>query len=214
MNEPGRRSTGTPAPLRVLFVCTANIARSPYAERRARQALEGLNVTVASAGIPGYPGRSMDEEMARLLQERGGDPTGHVSREVTDEVLARADLVLPFEFAQHMKLLDAHPDHAAKGIGFGHLATAARRLVDAGETLPPVGDVDELAHFVRQHAGPDSMSYDIDDPYRRGAKVATTCANQIDQRLDLVLPWLVGEELPKLAASEVDAPKRRWRWPW
>lgn len=35
-------------PLRVLFVCTANIARSPYAERRARQLLGDVPIAVAS----------------------------------------------------------------------------------------------------------------------------------------------------------------------
>ena len=47
-----RRSTGTHAPSTVLFVCTANISRSPYAERRARQVLPDADagITFASAG--------------------------------------------------------------------------------------------------------------------------------------------------------------------
>ena len=41
-------------PLRVLFVCTANIARSPYLEVRARQlAGPGVGVEFGSAGVPG-----------------------------------------------------------------------------------------------------------------------------------------------------------------
>lgn len=208
----GRRSTGERAPLRVLFVCTANISRSPYAERRARQALAGWNVAVASAGIPGYPGRSMDEEMAKLLVERGGDASGHVSRAVTDDVLEAADLILPFEFGHHMKLLDAHPDHAHKIVGFGQLATAVKRMTGEDDVLPPVDDVDDLVRVVTQQAGPNSMSHDVEDPYRRGSKVATACADQIDEHLDQILPFLAGADLPKLAASE-EAPRKR-RWPW
>lgn len=62
-------------PLRVLFVCTANIARSPYGERRVVQLSHGETLSVASAGIPGYPGRGMDQEMAAQLRTRGGEPT-------------------------------------------------------------------------------------------------------------------------------------------
>ncbi len=213
MTEPGRRSNGSPAPLRVLFVCTANISRSPYAERRARQVLDGWNVEITSAGIPGYPGRGMDEEMAKLLLARGADAAGHVSRVVNDEIFEGSDLVLTFEFGHHMKLLDAHPEHRHKIVGIGQLATAVRRLEESGERLPAVDDVEDLAEVVRKNAGANSMTYDVDDPYRRGTKVAIACADEIDRHLDRILPFIAGAELPKLAASEVSAPKKK-RWPW
>ena len=49
---------------RLLFVCTANICRSAYAEVRARQML-GLDAGWAffSAGVPGTVGREMDPPM-------------------------------------------------------------------------------------------------------------------------------------------------------
>lgn len=214
MTEPGRRSSGTPAPLRLLFVCTANISRSPYAERRARQVLDGWNVEISSAGIPGYPGRDMDEEMAKLLPPRGADATGHVSRAVTDEILENADLVLTFEFGHHMKLLDAHPEHGHKVLGIGQLAAAVRRLEEAGERLPAVDDVDDLTEVVLRNAGANSMTYDVDDPYRRGTKVAIACADEIDRHLDRILPFIAGADLPRLAASEAAPPKKKKRWPW
>lgn len=166
MTEAGRRSTGRAAPLRVLFVCTANISRSPYAERRSRQAVPDGAVVFTSAGVPGYPGRAMDPEMERLLLERGGSSDGHASRSVSDEIIAGVDLVLPFEFGQHMKLLDAFPDAGAKIIGLGQFAAAASAL-EAGDG--PVVDLEDLRHSVVQAAGPNSMSFDVDDPYQRGA---------------------------------------------
>lgn len=209
----GRRSSGETRPLRILFVCTANISRSPYAERRARQALTGWNVEFHSAGIPGYPGRGMDREMAHVLELRGGSAEGHVSQAVSDELMRDANLVLPFEFAQHMKLLEAFPDQAAKILGVGQVGAAARAMTAAWVSLLPVDDVDDLAELVAEHVGVNSMSYDIEDPYRRGPKVALACADQIDEHLDLILPLLSGADLPKLAASEPRRAERRG-WPW
>ncbi|MCA0290277.1 MAG: hypothetical protein LCH82_01215 [Actinobacteria bacterium] len=47
----------------VLFVCTANISRSPYAELVARARYGGRGIRFASAGVPGTVGRSLDPEM-------------------------------------------------------------------------------------------------------------------------------------------------------
>ena len=57
---------------RLLFVCTANICRSAYAEVRARQML-GLDAGWAffSAGVPGTVGREMDPPMVAQAVAQG-----------------------------------------------------------------------------------------------------------------------------------------------
>ena len=175
------------APLRVLFVCTANVSRSPYAERRAAQRLAGLGgapVTVSSAGIPGYPGRSMDEQMASQLRARGADPEGHVSRSLTAELLSAADLVVTFEFGQRMRIIDAWPEQGAKVFGL-------RQLGDALGQLPADTDRHDLPERVHAVSAPDSMGWDVRDPYRRGSKAARVCADDIDAALRQILPTLV-----------------------
>ena len=58
----------------VLFVCTANICRSAFAERWAGHLLGGdTSVGVASAGTHGYVDAPMDPPMAEELQARGAD---------------------------------------------------------------------------------------------------------------------------------------------
>ena len=173
-------------PLRVLFVCTANISRSPYAERRAADLLPGHDVTVASAGVPGLPGREMDPEMAAQLRAHGGDPEGHVSRSLTGDLLAQVDLVLTFEFAQRMRVLDAWPQHAAKVFGL-HQFTDALALVSPGVTGKA------LETEVARVSAPDSMTWDVADPYRRGRRVAGKCADEIDVALDLLVPALTAQ---------------------
>jgi protein-tyrosine phosphatase len=86
---------------RILFVCTGNICRSPFAERlftaRLREALGAEAVAqfeVGSAGTWGLVGEPMQPEAARALVERGGDPAGFVARELTVDLVLEADLVL------------------------------------------------------------------------------------------------------------------------
>ena len=184
-------------PLRVVFVCTANISRSPYAERRASQlAHPDAAIEFSSAGIPGHPGRPMHDQMAAILREQGGSPEGHVSRSLNWWILATADLVLTFEFAQHMRILDAWPDQDVKVMGLLQFVDAAERLgtVVPGITEPPTSQPRAVPTWVAEAASlarPNSMTRDIADPYRRGEKAARECAAQIDDALARVLPLLV-----------------------
>ncbi|GAA4407662.1 hypothetical protein GCM10023168_23950 [Fodinibacter luteus] len=176
------------APLRVLFVCTANIARSPYAERRASQLLpdhapEGRGVWLASAGMPGYPGRDMDPEMAAQLRARGGEPNGHVSRAVTHELLVESDLVLTFEFAQRLRIIDEWPDQALKVFG-------VRQFTHALERIPAPAHGLELLDQAYTARLPDGMNLDVVDPHRRGAAAARACADEIDAMLAAIVPAL------------------------
>lgn len=190
---PVSATRGTPpASLQLLFVCTANISRSPYAERRAAHLLRELgaagdSIVVESAGIPGYPGRDMDAPMAAELRRRGGDPTGHVSRSLTTETLALADVVVTFEFAQRMRILESHP-------GWGHKLFGLHHLVDAVERTPGGATGYRLVHELQLAAAPDSMSWDVADPYGRGASAAHQTADAIDGALSVIIPVLVGLE--------------------
>lgn len=188
------------APLQLLFVCTANISRSPYAERRAAHLLGALgavgdSATVESAGIPGYPGRVMDEPMAVQLRQRGGDPTGHLSRSLTSEMLALADVVVTFEFAQRMRILESHP-------GWEHKLFGLHQLVDAIDRTQVGSTGYRLVHELQRAAVPDSMSWDVADPHGRGASAAHQAADEIDQALSVVVPVLVGLEPEQVESSE------------
>lgn len=177
--------TAPTPPLRVLFVCTANISRSPYAEYRARQLLGDAPIVVSSAGIPGYPGRSLDPQMAVALQERGAPTEEHTSQALTAALLDSADLVLTFEFAQHMRVLDADPRAADKVFGLRQFAEALERLDDPSLRPDLVRDAARVAPF-------DSAAWDVDDPYRRGRGTARRTADQIDALLARTLLRLNG----------------------
>lgn len=84
----------------LLFVCHANLCRSPLAERLAGEALRATlgagsaGFTVASAGTHARDGRPMHPYAERVLAELGLDGAGFGSRTVTAPMLTRAQLVL------------------------------------------------------------------------------------------------------------------------
>lgn len=168
-------------PLQVMFVCTANISRSPYAERRALTEWSGAPVLVSSAGMPGFPDRPMDPEMARELHQRGADSAGHVSRALTDELITEADVLLTFEFDQHMRILERWPQHAVKVFGLTQFAGVASRLGSLATGPALLAEAYAIADR-------DSMSGDVDDPYRRGRRAARRAATQIDGLITRITP--------------------------
>jgi protein-tyrosine phosphatase len=78
----------------VLFVCTGNIFRSVTAEYALKARLgPGTSCSVSSAGIDAKP-QSVHDWVQTRLREKGADPTGHVQRQLTRELVGAADLVI------------------------------------------------------------------------------------------------------------------------
>jgi protein-tyrosine-phosphatase len=75
----------------VLFVCTGNTCRSPFAEAVARR--EG-HVDVESAGLSAYTGDRPPEDAIVVARELGYDLSSHRARPLTEEMLERADVVV------------------------------------------------------------------------------------------------------------------------
>lgn len=173
----------TTAALHVVFVCTANICRSPYAHLRTLQ-LAGAQLAVSSAGTHGFTSFPMDEDMAEQLVARGGDPTHFSSRRLTAEILATADLVLAAGVVHRSFILDEWPGAMRKVFTLGQFADTIER-VPSGLTA---ADVVSQAFL---HRGLASRTGDVPDPYRRGPGVAAAVAEHVDELLARILPRLV-----------------------
>lgn len=172
--------------LALLFVCTANIARSPYAERRARMLLGTAPVSVASAGVPGFPDQPMDAEMAEQLRIRGGDPADHCSRKLDDRALEQAEVVLTFEIEHQQRILKRWPAAAERTFGLHQFADALGG-VDA-QNLDSLA----LVSRVRSLAEPNSTALDVADPHGRGRRAARIAAREIDGYMESIVGSLLG----------------------
>lgn len=102
----------------ILFVCTANICRSPMAAGIMRRRVAGLGladqVQVASAGVYAEAGYEASANAIVTLGSRGVDLGEHRSQPVTMRLLAEADIVLVMEEAHRRSLFYLAPQHLAK----------------------------------------------------------------------------------------------------
>ena len=95
--------------VRILFVCTGNLCRSPMARDVARHLAPaaGLDMRLAfdSAGTRALQGRATIDPRARTVLARAGyAPEPHRARRVTPQDLASSDLVLAMD-AGHLEVL-------------------------------------------------------------------------------------------------------------
>lgn len=96
----------------MLVVCAGNTCRSPAAAASITLAAErrGITIDVDSAGTTPSPGAPVTETMRRLATNKGMAISGR-SRQVDEEDLARADVVLALDrtIQKHLKSMWREP---------------------------------------------------------------------------------------------------------
>lgn len=189
---------------RILHVCTGNVCRSPIAERLTRHELHrrlgdgASGIVVESAGTWGHEGANMERNAAAVLTEYGADTADFHGRELLDDHVVTADLVLT-----------ATRDHRSQVVSMGHAAglrtftlkefTRLVRAIDPA-TLPEDGGVTGRARaLVRAAAAlrgwllaPTPQADEVDDPYGAPITVFRHCVEEIYTAIDPVVTALTG----------------------
>lgn len=133
MDDPSDRPTVRKPS--VLFVCTANICRSPMAASLFRARLmmgdpAWRNWRVDSAGTWASPGRPAALEAQQVLQRRGLDVSLHRSRLVTADLLRRFQLVLTMEQGQKEAILLDFPQFEGRVFMLSEMADQTVNVAD------------------------------------------------------------------------------------
>lgn len=158
-------------PMRMVVVCTANVSRSPAAERLLRYGLDE-SVEVTSAGTMRLVGAPMDPMTVKFLTDRGVDADGFASSPISEPSLMSTDLVLTLTRDHRSILLELVPSILRRTftlLEFANLATKLD-LTDVPENLS-MGDrlreIAPLAADQRSVLGMRGAAIDVPDPFGR-----------------------------------------------
>ena len=181
---------------RILVVCTGNICRSPYIERRLAGLLAGTDAVVSSAGTRALVGAPIEPGSADLLAAAGGSTADFAARQISPAILAEADLVIAATQPHRAEAVGQPPRPAAhlhprRARRPGPRRRPRRGGADTDPEQPWARRLGEIALRRRGlfRARPAEES-DIPDPYQRGTAAYAIMASEIEKALLVVGPAL------------------------
>jgi low molecular weight protein-tyrosine phosphatase len=145
----------------VLFVCTADVVRSPLAAALLRSRLPAAASPPSSAGVRARPGDRFDPVAQEIALAAGLDLSEHRSRPVTPDLLA-SPLVLAMTENQRTHLVRTVPTVLPRTFTLLEFL----RLVDSHASLPSsLPEIAQAAHLARPRVAPAAEPESVADPH-------------------------------------------------
>lgn len=182
----------------VLVVCTGNICRSPYIERRLETLLRGSGIRVVSAGIRALVGAPVEPLAAAQLARHGASPEGFAAQPLTPELIAQSDLVLGVTGQHRSAVVRMAPRAVRSAFTYTEFADLASDLVRATPSqrtdgVTWVGQVVARALSRRgQVPRRPEAERDLVDPYGKGQPAY----EQMERAIEADLPAVVAALRP------------------
>ena len=172
--------------MRVLFVCTANMCRSPVAAALFRRCAATMRepVLVGSAGLL-EGGHGSPREVLDTMDDMGIDLSEHQSMQISSEVVSEADLVLGMARRHAREVVLMAPDAWRRTF-------TLKELVRRGEKLGPREPGESLPAWLEQlHQGRERMDLvgrstedDVSDPLGGPLSAYRSSAQEIGQLVE------------------------------
>lgn len=193
---------------RILVVCTGNVCRSPYIERRLSAALDKTGISVSSAGTSALVGSEMDPRVAQRLSELGLRAEGFVARQLTAEMARSADLILGATREHRSLVVRMEPSVLRRTYAFADFSDLAAHVVDSDTlaTRQSDGPVGTFVRRVSEAAARGRGGFrartkeesEIVDPFRASDKILERMTGKVDALLPAVVAIFAGRSLSAL----------------
>lgn len=161
---------------RVVTICTANICRSPFAERALIKLLDGSRFEVSSAGVMGFDNEPMDPAMAKQAARFGIEVEGFRSKPVTSGVIESADLILTATRDHRSALAEISPTVIRRTFTLFEFAELVEKIDDV-----PLAESVSNAAMKRHLAKLRDREFDVADPVGGDYEMYAVAAEQIHQ---------------------------------
>lgn len=175
--------------MRIMFVCTGNVCRSPMGELMMKRYLAGSSIVVSSAGVKGLKSHPIHQSSAKLMTSVGIDSSAFRSRPLTADMAQDSDLILCFEKEQRRDIVSMAP----MAVNYTFLVTefanmclySAQQQLVKGRTLEErLQSVIDAASFIRPMI---PAPRDVDDPMGKSFDVFCRAAEQTNKALWIIL---------------------------
>lgn len=155
--------------MRVLFVCTGNICRSPMGELMFPLFFRSDAIETDSAGVNGLIGHHIDPSSNKLMEIDGIDASAFRSKRITPQLALSSDLILCFTDAQRSNIVTLAPRARSRTYTVSDFANLCRYCTEngliSGDTIEDrLDSVITDASMVRPML---PAPQDIKDPYHK-----------------------------------------------
>jgi protein-tyrosine phosphatase len=171
------------AAMRVLFVCTGNICRSPAAARILAERAGGARIEVASAGTRAVVGSGVHPLTAAALAQRGIPTEGHAARDLSARLVRDADLILGMTRSHRSAAVRLDPAALRRAFALAEFARLCGTSL--AQSQQPDGMIERLS--ARRWAASPPEADDIPDPIGTTPAGHDAAVERIAECIDRIL---------------------------